>query len=775
MPFSFASGVTAGWLLLASALLLPAGAPRVSAQMTDALAGQEGAVDTSDPSGLYVRAYTAALQGEALETDGKLRPALAKYRFAASLLDQLSQSNPNWQPLIVGYRQRKTIESIRKLEEKGVVLQNPGPGSGNQPPVAPGNSYGRPATVPMAPPTAAVPAPDDDLPAPDSNSGHMTGRNGGPVNVTPEGVQPPSSQPPIEAVSKTTQDLRNKLEKTQKELKTAIDALAAAKKEKQDVIKEKDELESKMQFDRSEVKIAQKRYEHTKADRDSLQTALTTAEIRLKDAVSKNPAVAQSRKEIRDQVEDLKKQLAKAQSETETAAKSRDEVQAKFDASEKNLAQTTKERDAAVARNELTKDAAQKIEVLQNENSNLSVKLTSAEISITKLTAESLKKKQELDGMQKELTTLKDQLASSRDQNDRGATTITALRQQLDDSAKKIDELKAKGMSTEEFAKMSKENEMLRGIVMRQLKDSTRRAAAKQLLVEELARLDVQSSTLNRQLEQLGKPSTQLTDEERALFKDPLVSVADAGSSTSMAATITTVRPRQQGSGPGSAVTTPEDAAQNSPPEDGPAAEGANKGGPLVRTTTQPRVSEELLPMARAAKEDFDRQHYAEAERTYDMLLARDPKNPYLLSNQGVVLFRQDKLKSAEVMLKKAVAAAPADPFAQATLGIVYYRMHRYDEAMASLTTAIQLESKNPTAHNYLGITASQKGYPEAAMEELQKAIALNPNYADAYFNLAVVYATKQPPDKVRAREAYDKAVHFGASPDPTLDKLIGK
>ncbi len=763
------------WLPLAGAALLLAGALPTRAQTFDANApAQEGAVDTSDPSGLYVRAYTSALQGESLETEGKLRPALAKYRFAASLLDQLSQSNPNWQPLIVGYRQRKTIESIRKLEEKGVVLQN-GPTNG-QPPTAFNSSYGRPATLPNVPPPTA-PGGDDDLPTPDGAPGQPASRDNGTVNVGPAGVQPPLAAPALEVVDRSTRELRNKLEKTQKELKTALDSLAAAKKEKQEVVKQKDELESQMQFSRAEVKLAQKRYEHTKIGRDELQSDLTKAETRLKDAVAKNPAVAEARKDLHDHVEELKKQLVKAQADTDAAAKARDEIQAKFDVSEKALAQTTKERDDAMARNELSKDAVQKIEALQNENNTLTQKLSNAESSITKLTAESLRKKQDLDGMQKELTTLKDQLATSRDQNDRSATTITTLRQQLDESAKRLVELKAKGMSSDDYTKMSKENEMLRDIVMRQLKDQSRRAAAKQLLAEELKRLDAQSSTLDRQLEVLGQPTVQLTDAERALFKDPMVTMADSGSPSSMAATITAVRPGQPGAAKtadGSVNTTPEDAAQNSPPDDAPATNSSNKGGPLVRTNAQPRVSEELLPMAREARDDFDRQHYAEAERTYDKLLARDPKNPYLLSNQGVVLFRQDKLKSAEVMLKKAVNAAPNDAFAQATLGIVYYRMHRYDEAMSSLTTAITTNPKNPTAHNYLGITASQKGYPEAAIDELQKAIDLNANYSDAYFNLAVVYATKVPPDKVRAREAYNTAVRLGASADPTLEKLIG-
>ncbi len=762
------------WLAAAALALSPLGVLPVRAQDDDAATARESSLNTNDPSELYLRAYTSVQQAEALEQDGKLRPALSKYRFAASMLDQLTQSNPNWQPLIVKYRQRKTSESIQKLEEKGVVLQNPGP-SGARPPAAPSNSYGRPATLPSVPPGLTA-NPDDDLPTPDNAPGLPAGRGNGTVSAGPQGVETPPAPAP-EVADRASQQLRNKLEKTQKELKNTLDALAVVKREKQDIAKQKDELESQMQSSRSQANIAQKRYEHTKADRDDLQSELTKVEGRLKDAVAKNPAVAVNRKELRDQVDDLKKQLAKAQAETEAAAKSRDEVQAKFDVSEKTLTQTTQELNAAVARNELTKDAAQKIEALQSENTTLSQKLSSAESSIVKLTVDSQRKKQELDGMTRELTALKDQLASSRDQNDRSATTITALRAQLDESARHIDELKAKGTDTEEYAKLSKENEMLRGIVIRQQKDQSRRAAVKQMLADELARLDIQNTNLSRQLELLGQPSVQLTDEERALFKDPVATVADATGPNSVAATISAFRSPKPGAPPAAGsepaapggVARPGDAAQNLPPDP-----VANKAGPQVQTAIQPPVSDDLLPMAKEAKESFDRQHYAEAERTYDKLLARDPKNPYLLSNQGVVLFRQDKLKSAEVMLKKAVAAAPNDAFGQATLGIVYYRMHRYDEAMASLTTALTISPKNATAHNYLGITASQKGYPEAAIDELGKAIALNPSYADAYFNLAVVLATKQPPDKARAHDAYNTAVRLGAGADPTLEKLIG-
>ncbi len=206
-----------------------------------------------------------------------------------------------------------------------------------------------------------------------------------------------------------------------------------------------------------------------------------------------------------------------------------------------------------------------------------------------------------------------------------------------------------------------------------------------------------------------------------------------------------------------------------SPAPAGPDASAA----PKVETQFQPPVSDDLKPIARTAKDNFDRGKYADAERDYEKLLARDPKNPYLLSNQGVVLFREDKLKSAEVALKKAVAASPQDAFCMSTLGIVYYKMHRYDDAISFLTRAIQIDPKNATAHNYLGITSSQKGWPEEALEELTKAIALNPKYADAHFNLAVVYATYSPPALDRAQEHYKIAIALGAAPDPMLEKLI--
>ena len=152
------------------------------------------------------------------------------------------------------------------------------------------------------------------------------------------------------------------------------------------------------------------------------------------------------------------------------------------------------------------------------------------------------------------------------------------------------------------------------------------------------------------------------------------------------------------------------------------------------------------------------------------------PNNLYILSNLGVVRFREgtpEKLKQALEVLTKATKVAPEDGFSHCTKGIVEYTLGKLDEAVSSLTKALAINSKNATAHNYLGITAAGKGWQEAALKELETACTIDLNYADAHFNLAVVYATQTPPNKEKANQYYKRARELGAESDAELEKLV--
>src|SRR6476660_7715934 len=71
-----------------------------------------------DPSEIFLKAYLSAQQGEKLERQDRFKTALAKYRFAGSLIEELRKSHTQWQPAVVEYRGRKISEAILRLQER---------------------------------------------------------------------------------------------------------------------------------------------------------------------------------------------------------------------------------------------------------------------------------------------------------------------------------------------------------------------------------------------------------------------------------------------------------------------------------------------------------------------------------------------------------------------------------------------------------------------------------------------------------------------------------
>src|SRR6266404_5552198 len=96
-------------LLLASALCLST--PTLRAQ-------------SDDPSENFLKAYMTSQQGEKLEHENQFTAALAKYRFAGTLLEQLRKAHPDWQTAIVEYRGRKVSEAILRVQDKAGTQEN---------------------------------------------------------------------------------------------------------------------------------------------------------------------------------------------------------------------------------------------------------------------------------------------------------------------------------------------------------------------------------------------------------------------------------------------------------------------------------------------------------------------------------------------------------------------------------------------------------------------------------------------------------------------------
>jgi Flp pilus assembly protein TadD len=400
----------------------------------------------------------------------------------------------------------------------------------------------------------------------------------------------------------------------------------------------------------------------------------------------------------------------------------------------------TKERNQLLAELKTAKQAQDRVQVLVTENSDLKTKLAAAEKTVHEISADKPKKEQEVAEVKRQVEQLRQQLAASQKQNKDFEVTVADLRSQLQEASSELEKAKLTGVNAEETARLTQENEMLRRIVLRERQEEARREQAKKLMLAEFEKLQIKSDTLNQQIELLAQPVTKLSEAELALLRQPIVAISDTASSQGTFA-----------------------LAKQGP---------IKPTGPTVQTTA-PAVPDELASIARDAKGNFEKGKYRAAEKQYQEILTKSPNNLYSLSNLGVVYFRSGKWKAAELTLKKAVALAPKDEFSHTTLGIVYYRQSKFDDAITELTTALGINPKSATAHNYLGITASQKGWHEAAEKEMLDAIAANPDYADAHFNLAVVYATGQPPAKEQAKLHYVKATSLGAEPDPALEKLL--
>src|SRR5205085_2801455 len=166
----------------------------------------------------------------------------------------------------------------------------------------------------------------------------------------------------------------------------------------------------------------------------------------------------------------------------------------------------------------------QRIQVLLAENSNLKQKLADAEKAVRELSADKPKKEQELAGVKQQIGQLQQQLAASQKQNQDSDTKIVSLRSQLDDANAQLEHARLTGVNAEETARLTKENQILRNIVIRERQEEARRDQAKKLMLAEFDKLKIKSDILTQQIELLAQPVTRLSDEELALLRQPIVS-----------------------------------------------------------------------------------------------------------------------------------------------------------------------------------------------------------------------------------------------------------
>ncbi|HEX3619048.1 MAG TPA: tetratricopeptide repeat protein, partial [Candidatus Udaeobacter sp.] len=529
-------------------------------------------------------------------------------------------------------------------------------------------------------------------------------------------------------------------------------ALGKARNELETARIEKETVNTRLKETNAKLENAEHDLEKAKKSEQQTRDQLAKAEESLRASQASQETSIKEQQQLRAEVSRLKGAVAAADQARTTAEKQREDVQAKFADTNKQITALEHQRDEALAQLKVAKETEQDVKLLLAEKDDLEQKLADAEEKVRTLSESDPAKAEKFAEMNQQLAELQQQLAEAQKRNDYLAARAAELDVQLDDAGMDLQAAKLAGANSEESARLAKENELLRNIVVRERQEEARRDETRNLVLAELSRLKIRSENLNRQIEFLAQPVAKLSTEELALLRQPVVSVSDQRNSVFSASFVFEKK-------------SPVDAVADVKPD---AKAKSARGSELTK-----EKQHQLQDLARVARRNLDQRKYQTAEKQYQDILTKDPNNFDALCNLGVVYVRSGKLGPAESVLKKAVTMAPDNEFVLTTLGIIHYRQSKFDDALVELTRAIEINPKSATAHNYLGITASQKGRQQQAEKEILQALANNPDDGDAHFNLAVILITSQPGSKELAKQHYARATALGTQRSPFLEKLL--
>jgi len=525
---------------------------------------------------------------------------------------------------------------------------------------------------------------------------------------------------------------------------------------------------------------------------DSVTVEKNALARKLEAELAKSGELSAENKELLAELEKSKESMAKLNEQVLDLSEERDRLQEDNKQLELKLANVTQERD------QLRKDLDEMAIILHASdhidgdikdmfaaNRKWQEELSAAKKEIEDLTAREGNYKTEISGLKRRLESvqkereqllvdnekyqqtvedLNGKLAEMLTQLETNTQALDASNMKLDRVTKERDEAK-QGLATAkvqvaELASLPEENDLLRGLIRKQLVTQARLKQARDMVFEELQKVDNQSQTLMASLDEMVNQPLELSSEEKAMFKDPADQELIEELETMTFETAQKLNPV-----PSSAEMTSVEMG-NGPTilDEGEVAAG------MVGPSREERIS----MLSKAANYDFSQGDIKAAEKGYEEVLNLDRRNVYALCNLGIIRIRQGKYNDASELLQRTLAHKTTYAPAHYYLGVVRYKQRQLDEALESFGQCVRYDVNNANAHNYIGLIASEKGWGTKAESEFRAAVTLNPNHADAHFNLAVLYATRENPSKELAREFYQRALRSGAERDAAIEQIIG-
>src|SRR5208283_118913 len=133
-------------------------------------------------------------------------------------------------------------------------------------------------------------------------------------------------------------------------------------------------------------------------------------------------------------------------------------------------------------------------------------------------------------------------------------------------------------------------------------------------------------------------------------------------------------------------------------------------------------------------------------------------------------LLNQQKLPEAESALQQAAAKDPGNPRVWYNLGLVNRGEGKTDAAIADFQKVLKIDPADPDAYYFLGTFYSQQQEYARAIDAFQQALKLNPLHASAEFGLARALQRSGKTDEAREHlKRFDYLTHNKISAPITL------
>jgi Flp pilus assembly protein TadD/predicted nucleic acid-binding Zn-ribbon protein len=644
-----------------------------------------------DPSEIFLKAYLSAQQGEKLERQDRYKTALAKYRFAGSLIEEVRRSHAQWQPAVVEYRGRKISEAILRLQER--------------------------ITRQTQLNATASPLPDIAPAAPESDAWSEPG----PEALIAQPKEIVSDRPRETTIKTATKTLHDKVAELQAALEKTRADLETSRKEKEVVDTRLKETNSRLERAQNDLDGAKKSEGQARDQLAQLQQSVTSGGNK-----------DQEQQQLRSEVAQLREAVTAADEARVNAEKQRDDIQTKFAQANNHVATLEHERDDALSQLKSAKESEERFKSLVAEKNDLQQKLAAAEERVRALRESDPGAAEKLAEMEKQMTQLQQQLTETQNRNYYLSARAAELDVELEHASTELQAAKFAGADKADSSQLARENELLRNIVVRERQEEARRDEARKVVLAELDRLQVRSALLNKEIEFLAQPVTRLTSEELALFRQPVVSISkEKPGALKMSFVFEKKSTVHLGKSKTTATVTPK-ALPNELQSVAVIArknleQGKYKTAEKQYQTVLASDPNNLDALSNLGIVYFRSGKTRSAESTLKKALALAPNDDFVLTTLGIVHYRQSKFDEALNELRKAIEINPNSATAHNYLGITASQKGRQQEAEKEMLQAIAKDPNYADAHFNLAVIliTTQPSSRELAREHYTRATAL--------------------------------------------------